>query len=1285
MAGTIALSPSTPSTADTTQGRMSEAMSPVLSQASSPTAAASNKMSVDVQAHAVVVSTCTSNAEIARPALIQIPKPTTEDASHFGPEDADSGLVMGTDSKPVAEAPSVTPASRSHESIDDDADRHLLLEASTGTESSASLQLGGFEGLIDAVVDDAVDCALCDLGTGPCFEEAGAVVVNGTLADTLPLHFPMQASRPPLQAEKRSVLEVSKVEFTSQETGPPQVSTSEEAQEVLEEADVRNAAAEKSMEGVEVETFTGLEATTDPMSAAPLFEDPDRSVIKHRHPEEVMEQNGHSFHATSETESPELASQPPTSMLVLSEEAKAASEASAAEEARKVSEQDGSERKAEMDVTEVTKEVEEKSQREQTREEEKEEEKVEQNDVVDMGKASDHDSLQAQVVSSVFQEQEQEPHQEQPREKQREPQEQEEMINLARSAVGDEGRAEASRDGESRTDSLAFAENGPQHPTSPGRALPLPPVSQCGAAACNDPPAGSINAFLDGVRLGWAAKFAAVFEAFGLELADDLREAPLDELDQLQDSLKAAGAGPAHLRKIREAIEAWRGDDGAATINAGAAPPLVGPADSSLMAQAKEELLVFALAGEMPREEGSVVEASDSISERGYQTARQVAVNASDACHAELCPPEACCVDAKRISQEELPKCGEDAAKQEEQRTCDRAQEECAGGEQTHLQAAATVDDAEAPEPMENMHEGKEAELNGNDGAAMASPVIATGAEAVGEGPPTEVLLCLDTSFDMHAPFSMASRSVCTWDEADWDAFSQHLRERIEPCRLDALGLRSLRLLTRALQGFDVEVRLCGEDGDASDISRHCPLEAEPLIKRWKRAMRRGTDLWGHTADDVERLCKRGLRCAVIVTGAGEDAAGMEALGRLADVGLPVHVVALGAVGAAQLGGAVAAATGGSFVPLSFSQDIADTSAMVKPALADLLNRLRSLPRTKPPTPSKEPDPAIGLERAARTVQRAERARQQRSQLAKKCLLERTAALRIATAYGRWRFRRSFAAAAEQWRREQKRAPVEAAMRRRVALQREADVEAAARKIQSEWRARRMRLWCQRVDRAARRLQLWCRRRWLRRRLLVEAERLMLRRGRKVDRPPPPPSQWQNRPAAAGDADTWTAQQPPSSPRAAQQPPSSPRGASAALACPPPAKKPSGPSRAGWTGGSGTALPGPPPSAFRGPRLAAAAMTSPRGVRQPCPGLAASLPADLRNLTATMPMQPKVPTLPPASASVESPRHCELMPRLRRPLPQLRSVSGGRSGASPRALGGARRAAGGGAQWRHDE
>lgn len=66
----------------------------------------------------------------------------------------------------------------------------------------------------------------------------------------------------------------------------------------------------------------------------------------------------------------------------------------------------------------------------------------------------------------------------------------------------------------------------------------------------------------------------------------------------------------------------------------------------------------------------------------------------------------------------------------------------------------------------------------------------------------------------------------------------------------------------------------------------------------------------------------------------------------------------------------------------------------------------------------------------------------------------------------------------------------------------------AAKAIQSYWRARRITLWCQRVDKGARRLQGWFRRRKARQEAAKWRKIQILKRKGAADPPPVPPSQW---------------------------------------------------------------------------------------------------------------------------------------------------------------------------------
>ena len=70
----------------------------------------------------------------------------------------------------------------------------------------------------------------------------------------------------------------------------------------------------------------------------------------------------------------------------------------------------------------------------------------------------------------------------------------------------------------------------------------------------------SVREFLDQQRLGWGAKFAAVFEEIGLETTGDLLVATKEEMAEVEQKLTAMGAGSFHLRQIRGAVAALRGE-----------------------------------------------------------------------------------------------------------------------------------------------------------------------------------------------------------------------------------------------------------------------------------------------------------------------------------------------------------------------------------------------------------------------------------------------------------------------------------------------------------------------------------------------------------------------------------------------------------------------------------------------------------------------------------------------------------------------------------------------------
>lgn len=313
-------------------------------------------------------------------------------------------------------------------------------------------------------------------------------------------------------------------------------------------------------------------------------------------------------------------------------------------------------------------------------------------------------------------------------------------------------------------------------------------------------------------------------------------------------------------------------------------------------------------------------------------------------------------------------------------------------------------------------------------------------------------------------------------------------------------------------------------------------------------------------------------------------------------------------------------------------------SARIRLLQADLeRDRLKAMASIPEPPP------------AALPVGEAEEERQQAQ--------EAEAARRIAGAYGRWRLRRCIAEAVLQGRRARKRAPVDAALRRRAEAEQQVAAQAAARRLQSEWRARKLRRWCQRIDRAARRLQGWMRRRWHAQKIERYAERLRVRATYKVDKPPLPPSQWpeQRLPAEVAPAEVASAAPlvpaaPASLAACAPCAPPSPR-AGASLACPPPRKKPPKPGYSGpdWQ----PQLPAPGP--LRSYRSAAGGGEEILFVKPSAAGGVALAP-------------PKALLRAPhagadSDGGVEPPR-CAL-PKLRRPAPRFRSSLESRS-ASPR-------------------
>mmetsp|Transcript_7827 Transcript_7827/g.13695 ORF Transcript_7827/g.13695 Transcript_7827/m.13695 type:complete len:1227 (-) Transcript_7827:32-3712(-) len=537
---------------------------------------------------------------------------------------------------------------------------------------------------------------------------------------------------------------------------------------------------------------------------------------------------------------------------------------------------------------------------------------------------------------------------------------------------------------------------------------------------------------------------------------------------------------------------------------------------------------------------------------------------------------------------------------------------------------------------------------------------------------PVDVLLCLDASFSMHAPLALAQRPVSSWSEDDWDEFGQHLRTRCEPCRLEPLGLAALDLITGALRGLAVEVHFCGEDD--SEPVRYGLVEANDVKSRWKRALLRGPNLWSRVADDLVRLQGCGLQQVVVLTSAEDDlgrqapcAEAYQTVGQIALAGVPVHVVRFGAPPSssapapAQVSSSIAAASGGSHTTLLCHENFLKSPESIHAEIAAVLRSLRNLPRLHPSRPLIS---EAELHAAASIIQRAERARRKKQQT--RLLAERKAVAHIEAAYSGWRLRRSIAAAALEGKRARKRAPVEEALRRRRATKYQADADAAARRIQSEWRSRRIRLWCQKIDRAARRLQNWCRTRWLRERLerqaVVEAKALEIRRRRIAQAPPLPPSQWQQMgmtlPSAPGSwqvepraiylADTAQAANSSESARSTANYGIRPLGSSALQACPPPMKKPPLKPRGG--GCMSSLIPpadcfapaGAPPIRKRpGLRFGAATFGSTAAATAPVGGFATSEGNLPRIGGATT-----LPRLPPATGSSSSPRHLRSSPKV---------------------------------------
>ena len=63
-----------------------------------------------------------------------------------------------------------------------------------------------------------------------------------------------------------------------------------------------------------------------------------------------------------------------------------------------------------------------------------------------------------------------------------------------------------------------------------------------------------IRAWLDGIKQGWAARFASAFEAVGVEDACDLVGLSDDVAAELMKELSAHGAKALHVQRINDAI-----------------------------------------------------------------------------------------------------------------------------------------------------------------------------------------------------------------------------------------------------------------------------------------------------------------------------------------------------------------------------------------------------------------------------------------------------------------------------------------------------------------------------------------------------------------------------------------------------------------------------------------------------------------------------------------------------------------------------------------------------------
>jgi len=212
-----------------------------------------------------------------------------------------------------------------------------------------------------------------------------------------------------------------------------------------------------------------------------------------------------------------------------------------------------------------------------------------------------------------------------------------------------------------------------------------------------------------------------------------------------------------------------------------------------------------------------------------------------------------------------------------------------------------------------------------------------------------------------------------------------------------------------------------------------------------------------------------------------------------------VHCLTLGAPKAESQCRDVSARTGGMCVCLPALVEVQHDAN--SDALSRLVETLGNLPRRQG-----ELSPEAFLDASARVIQHAYRARVQRLKRLK--VVRYKAALRIAAAYSRWRLRRCLREAAREAKRERRRAPVAAAQRARADAAREVEMGIAARKLQTYWRARKITLWCQRIDKAARRLQRMVRRRNARFAAAKWRKMQILKRVGAADPPPIPPSQW---------------------------------------------------------------------------------------------------------------------------------------------------------------------------------